>query len=103
MRMVFKYPGRTKLHGIMCDWKNVPNTAQSLAAAEADGWYQSPALAFEAMQPKPQQEPVDDADTDNAPDPGEQTRDDLLTIARELGVKVDGRWSDERLRKEVGL
>ncbi len=102
MRMVFKHPGRTKLHGIMCDWQNVPDTAQSLAAAEADGWYRSPTLAYEASLKPVEPEPVVEPEL-TADNPGKQTRDDLLTIARELGIKVDGRWSDDRLRKEVGL
>lgn len=89
MRMVFKYPGRTKLHGIMCDWRTVPNTAQSLAEAEAEGWYQSPALAYEASL-KPA-EPVAEPDT----------RDELVKLAESLGIKVDGRWSVARLKQEI--
>lgn len=31
----------------------------------------------------------------------EPTRDELLALAEATGVKVDGRWSDERLKEEI--
>lgn len=92
MRMLYRVPGPHMLDGVLCEYCLVPDTSHAIADAQRDGWYRSPALALASIQ-----------STDDAPDPGEQTRDDLLTIARELGIKVDGRWSDERLRKEVGL
>jgi len=32
---------------------------------------------------------------------GELTREELLELAEEAGIKVDGRWSDKRLREEI--
>lgn len=29
------------------------------------------------------------------------TRDDLIGMAESLGIKIDGRWSDARLAKEI--
>lgn len=33
--------------------------------------------------------------------PAAKTRDDLIAEAEKLGVKADGRWSDERLAEEI--
>jgi hypothetical protein len=30
-------------------------------------------------------------------------RDDLLALATERGIKVDGRWGNDRIKKELGL
>lgn len=102
MRMLYRVPGPHMLDGVLCEYCLVPDTSHAIADAQRDGWYRSPALALASIQSTDDAPDVADV-TDDSPDPSEQTRDDLLTIARELGIKVDGRWSDDRLRKEVGL
>lgn len=92
MRMLYRVPGKHKLHGIQCDYRIVPDTSAAIAEAEGQGWYLSPTLALEASQKPP--EPV-------APLVVEQTRDDLVKLAESLGIKVDGRWSIARLRQEI--
>ena len=68
----------------------VVNDAEQLAAALADGWHDnSPAAAEAAKAPV-----VAD---DNAP----PTRAELEQKAAELGLKVDGRWSDKKLSDTI--
>lgn len=74
-----------------CAYSVAPD-AESLAAALADGWHEtSPAAAeaFTALSAKP----ADPIPPDDAP----PTRAELEQKAAELGIKVDGRWSDKKL------
>lgn len=92
MRMLYRVPGKERLHGILCDYCLVPDTAQAIAEAEVQGWRMSPALALEATQSgKPAEiEP-----------PRKSEREELIDLAESLGIKVDGRWSIARLRTEI--
>jgi hypothetical protein len=65
-------------------------TQEALDAALADGWHESLA---DAMAP-PVAAPVP---ADEAP----VMRPELDQKAEELGIKVDGRWSDKRLMAEI--
>lgn len=85
MRMLYRVPGQHKLHGIMCDYCTVPDTAQAIAEAARDGWHRSPAEAQAASDTAVR----------------EPTRDELIALAESLGIKVDGRWSVARIRQEI--
>lgn len=65
--------------------------AQALAEAEQAGWMRTmpEAVAGKAAH---KAEPADDAPP---------TRAELEQRAGELGIKVDGRWSDARLAAEI--
>jgi len=58
-----------------------------VADALADGWADTPA-AFFNVKAKPEEKEVDD-------------KDELVHQAKLLGMKVDARWSEPRLRKEI--
>jgi hypothetical protein len=75
--------------GATYDYRGV-DTEEALEAALADGWHESLAAA---MAP-PVAAPVPD---DDAP----ALRAELEQKAEELGIKVDGRWSDKRLIAEI--
>lgn len=72
-------------------------TPEALAEAVREGWHWSleevarglVAQAEAAPEPAPEEPP--------APDP----RADLVAQAEALGIDVDGRWSDRRLRQEI--
>ena len=73
-----------------------------LAAALSAGWFATLPEAVEAFlapagEPlEPLTEPASET-VDEAP----LTRESLEAKARELGIKVDGRWSDKRLITEL--
>jgi hypothetical protein len=79
--------------GFTYDYRGV-DTEEALEAALADGWHESLAAAMApsvaALKPAPV--PSDDAPV---------TREELEQKAEELGIKVDGRWSDKRLIAEI--
>ena len=64
---------------------------QALAEAERNGWCRT---MPEAIAGKPTVEEV-------VPDDAPPTRQELEQRATELGIKVDGRWSDSRLAAEI--
>jgi len=69
--------------------------------AAGEGWYESPALipADVPLQPvAPAPAPAPEPEPDK---PAPPTRADLLAQADELGIKIDRRWSDERLLSEI--
>jgi hypothetical protein len=74
--------------GVTYDYRGV-DTQEALEAALSDGWHDSLA---DAMAP-----PV--AAPEAAPVPA--MRAELEQKAEELGIKVDGRWSDKRLMAEI--
>lgn len=74
-----------------------------LAAALSVGWFATLPEAVEAfLAPSPESsldgstEPASET-VDEAP----LTRESLEAKAREIGIKVDGRWSDKRLMTEL--
>ena len=69
-----------------------------LAAALSAGWFATLPEAVEAFLAPPPSEPeAAPVPDDDAP----PTRAELEAKAAELGLKVDGRWSDKRLLAEV--
>jgi hypothetical protein len=79
--------------GVTYDYLGV-NTQEALEAALADGWHETlvAAMAPPVAAPEPAPVPSDDAPV---------TREELEQKAEELGIKVDGRWSDKRLISEI--
>jgi hypothetical protein len=69
-------------------------TQEALEAALAAGWHESLA---DAMAPPVAAPEVAPAPADDAP----VMRAELEQKAEELGIKVDGRWSDKRLIAEI--
>lgn len=65
--------------------------AQALAEAEQAGWCRTMPEAI-AGKPAPKAEPAEDTPP---------TRAEMGQRAAELGIKVDGRWSDSRLVTEI--
>ena len=65
--------------------------AQALAEAEHQGWFRTMPEAIEG-KPAHKAEPADDAPP---------TRAEMEQRASEVGLKVDGRWSDARLAAEL--
>lgn len=87
-RLVYKCPGKHPCQGGTYSYQSVDCGAE-LKAALANGWYES---IPDAIEGKPLDEPVD-----NSP----PTRAELEQKAGELGIKIDGRWSDKRLTAEI--
>jgi hypothetical protein len=79
--------------GFTYDYRGV-DTEEALEAALADGWHESLADAMAPPVAVPEAAPVP---ADDAP----VMRDELEQKAEELGIKVDGRWSDKRLIAEI--
>lgn len=100
---------------VMCDaeYKGVYSAEEHLAA-RADGWFDSvpealaPPQQPDASRAEPQEPPEPEILRQTAaqvfelqeapPDDAPPTRAELEEMAKELGIKVDGRWSDARLR-----
>lgn len=94
-RMIYRAGGPHDCEGVMCDYR-VIDSAQAFEAAQAEGWRLTHTEAAEAAKPEPG-ESADDAPDDDAP----PTRAEMLQKAAELGIKVDGRWSDKRLAEAI--
>ena len=92
-------------------------TEEALEAALVDGWHETllAAMAPPVVAPEPAPVPADDA-RDFAPPDAEPaygdpepetadnspvTREELEQKAEDLGIRVDGRWSDKRLIAEI--
>jgi hypothetical protein len=75
--------------GVTYDYRGI-DTQEALEAALADGWHESLAAAMAPPEAAP-------APADEAP----VMRAELDQKAEELGIKVDGRWSDKRLIAEI--
>jgi hypothetical protein len=79
--------------GFTYDYLGV-DTEEALEAALADGWHDS---LTAAMTPPVAAAEVAPVPADDAP----VMRAELEQKAEELGIKVDGRWSDKRLMAEI--
>jgi hypothetical protein len=75
--------------GVTYDYLGV-DTDEALEAALAEGWHES--LDSAIAPPDAPSAPADDAPV---------TRAELEQKADQLGIKVDGRWSDKRLISEI--
>ena len=96
--LVYRCPGpHTGPHGKTYEARPVAS-AEALAEAVRDGWHWSLEEAALGL-PAPSSEAVAPVEAP-APMP-EPTRADLVAQAKGLGIDVDGRWSDRRLRQEI--
>jgi len=86
--MLYKCPGKHKLHGIMCDYTIVD--CDTVDEAIADGWHKSPLAADKAY-----------GGDELKQESGEPTRDELKQKASELGIKVTGRMKDATIAKKI--
>ena len=78
--------------GVTYDYRGI-DTEEALEAALADRWHESLVAAIKAVAPRETAIlPADDAPV---------MRAELEQKAEELGIKVDGRWSDKRLIAEI--
>ena len=82
------YPGP---HGKTYDARPIASP-EALAEALRDGWHWSLDDAARGLVAQPEAAP------EPAPEP---TRADLVAQAEHLGIDVDGRWSEKRLRHEI--
>jgi hypothetical protein len=92
------YPGP---HGKTYDARPVASP-EALAEALRDGWNWSLDDAARGLVAQPEAAPEVLAEV--APEPApEPTRADLVAQAERLGINVDGRWSEKRLRHEIDV
>ena len=71
---------------------------EALAEALRDGWHWSLDEVARKLVAHPEAAPED------VPEPApEPTRADLVAQAEALGIDVDGRWSERRLRQEIDV
>ena len=90
------YPGP---HGKTYNTRPVASP-DALAEALHDGWHWSLDEAARGLVAQP--EPAPEVIAEVAPKPAsEPTRADLVAQAERLGIDVDGRWSERRLRQEI--
>ena len=89
--LVYRCPGpQAGPHGKTYDARPVASP-DALAEALRDGWHWSLDDAARGLVAQPEPAPH------TAPD----TRADLVAEAERLGIDVDGRWSEKRLRHEI--
>lgn len=90
--LVYRCPGACSRPGGTYGWLAARDAVQ-LDALLASGWFRTlpEAIACRAEASAPARE------QENAP----PTREELVQRAAELGIKVDGRWSDARLADEI--
>jgi hypothetical protein len=98
--LVYRCPGPyAGPHGKTYDSRLVASP-DALAEALRDGWHWSLDDAARGLVAQPEAAPEVLAEV--APEPApEPTRADLVAQAERLGVDVDGRWSEKRLRHEI--
>ncbi len=84
--LVYRCPGNHQRAGGTYDYVQVKDAAE-LDSRRATGWS---ATLIDAITPHVADAPV-------LPDDAPPTRAELETKARELGIKVDGRYSDRKL------
>ena len=89
--LVYRCPGpHAGPHGKTYDTRSVASP-DALAEALRDDWHWSLDDAARGLVAQPELAP------EAAPD----TRADLVAEAERLGIDVDGRWSEKRLRHEI--
>ena len=98
--LVYRCPGsHAGPHGKTYDTRPVASP-DALAEALREGWHWSLDDAARGLVAQP--EPAPEVLAEVAPEPApEPTRADLVAQAERLGVDVDGRWSERRLRQEI--
>lgn len=90
--MVFKHPGQYMQDGVSYEYQIVASDA--VEEALADGWSLS---VPEAKQAHDAALAAKGDSEDNAP----PTREELEAKAKEMGLKFDGRTSDEKLAAKI--
>ena len=91
--LVYRCPGPYfGPHGKTYDTRPVASP-EALAEALRDGWHWSLDDAARGLVAQPEE----------APEPSPDTRADLVAQAERLGIDVDGRWSEKRLRHEIDV
>lgn len=95
-RNVYKSPGSHNCQGGSFDFMSV-NDEEEHEIAIIDGWHDSIPDALERKKSAPVAKTAHVVEDDNAP----PTRNEMIAKAKELGIKIDGRWSDERLMQEI--
>ena len=98
--LVYRCPGpHAGPHGKTYDTRPVASP-DALAEALRDGWHWSLDDAARGLVAQP--EAATEVLAEVAPEPApEPPRADLGSQAERLGVDVDGRWSEKRLRQEI--
>ncbi len=86
-RLVYRTPGPNQRPGGTYDHRSVADEAE-LAVAVSNGWYETLPDAISGKRPA-------------LPDDAPPTRKEMEQKAHELGINVDGRWSDRRLVDEI--
>ncbi len=79
--MLYKYPGEHEIDHDFYDWQIIDES--QVEALAVDGWELSPKAAKEAYESRP------------------LTRDELEIKAKDLGIKFDGRTSDQKLESLI--
>ena len=94
-RMLYRAPGGdVQTDSGWCAYTIVQDAA-AMDAALSDGWAETSEAA--AANLRDAQAPKADTSADDAP----PTRAELERKAAELGIRVDGRWSDKRMGEEI--
>jgi hypothetical protein len=107
-RFVFRSPGaRTFKPGITYDYRTVTGP-EEMDAALACGWSATRDEALNpAEKPKveskaaPKEEPVEPVPADDPLELAKMDMDQLRQVAEQLGIEVDKRWGEKRLRAEI--
>lgn len=83
--MVYRHPGKHKIHGSTFDYKIVDAEAEELDDALSDGWYRTTTEALEGV-------PSDDE---------KPTREELELKAKELGLSFPSNIGDAKLLARI--
>lgn len=97
-QMLFRAGGTEPMHGGNF-FTRIVRGEEELAEALAAGWFESTTAATAGNEAAAQVAPTAASETpaDDAP----PTREEMEQQAAKLGIKVDGRWSDQRLMREI--
>ena len=90
--IVYKSPGNHQCPGSTYSYKAATDGAE-LSALLAAGWFRT---LPEALTGKSVEDTAEELDDNSAP-----TREELETMATELGIKFDGRTTDAGLLKKI--
>ena len=94
---VYKSPGANSFDGATYDWKQC-NSDEELELLREDGWRLTRSDAIGATK---HGKKVADVQTKVVDENAPPTRQELEQKAQELGISVDGRWSDKKLADKV--
>lgn len=90
--IVYKCPGNHQCRGSTYSYKSAADGVELDALIKA-GWFRT---LPEALVGKPAENVAEEQDDDSAP-----TREEMETMAAELGIKFDGRTTDAGLLKKI--